>query len=148
MFRAASRPDNLPVQRDLVMLRRWASAVERDARRSLGGSWEVDVDDSYVMTVRFDDLREEVLLGEVVDEDAWPPHAWGPQYLKTTLDDEAAETVADEFLEVLRLWDVEWMSCSKHDRPIWHGSSLWICAGPTTTHDVALMGELPPPGTY
>ncbi len=134
------------MRRDPHTLRRWAAAVEHDAQNALDGVWSLAVDDSYVLTVRRDDLREQVLLDDVVDEGCWPPDAWAPKHRNTTLDLEAAEAVADEFLEVLRLWDVSWPSCFQHDQPVSHCSAEWICAG-SPVHQIASFGALQPPNT-
>ena len=131
------------MRRDLSTLRRWATAVEHDAQNALDGAWSVAVDDSYVLTVRRDDVREQVLLADTVDEDSWPPAAWVPEHRRSTLELEAAEAVADEFLEVLRLWDLSWVSCSEHDRPVSHCSAEWICAS-SPVHAIALFGDLQP----
>ena len=143
---ALGRGDACSVRRDPNTLRRWAAAVEHDAHNALDGIWSLAVDDSYVLTVRRDGLREQVLLDDMVDEDSWPPDAWAPKHRKITLDLEAAEAVADELLEVLRLRDVSWPSCSQHDQPVSHCSAEWICSG-SPVHQVALFGALQPPNT-
>ncbi len=133
--------------RELSTLRRWASALEHDAAASLGGTWSLAVDDAYVLTVGHDDRQEQVLLSELVAEDSWPPQAWLPARREATLEDDATEALAGELLEVLRLWDVSWTSCSEHGSPVFVCSSAWICPGPST-HEIALVGGLPPPGEY
>lgn len=112
----------------------------------LGGSWRLTVDDAYVLTVRRDDQGEQVLLDDMVDEDSWYPDAWSPEHRKTTLEFEAAEALADEFLEVLRLWDINWPPCSQHDEPVYHCSAEWICAS-SSVHGIALFGALEAPNT-
>lgn len=112
----------------------------------LDGVWNLAIDYSYVLTVRRDDLHEQVLLDASVDEDSWYPDAWTPERRETTLELEAAEAVADEFLEVLRLWGVRWPSCFRHDKPVSHCSAEWICAS-SPVHEIALFGALKPAGT-
>lgn len=129
------------MRRDLDKLRRWAAAIEHDARAALAGAWTVAVDDRYVLTVHRDDLCEQVLLGDTVDEDSWPRDAWALDRRDTTLELEAAEAVADEFLEVLRLLDVTWPSCAQHHLTASHCSGEWICAG-SPVHGIALFGAL------
>ena len=79
----------------------------------------------------------------MVDEDSWYPDAWAPEHRKATLELEAAEAVADEFLEVLRLWEINWPSCSQHNQPVSHCSAEWICAS-SPVHEIALFGALEP----
>ena len=74
------------------------------------------------------------------------PDAWAPEHREATLDLEAAEAVADEFLEVLRLWEISWPSCSQHNQPVSHCSAEWICAS-SPVHEIALFGALEPSST-
>ena len=129
------------VQRDLTVLRRWASALERDLRGRLSGTWEVTVDDSFVLTVSRDEQSEQVLLDDSVNEDSWPAEAWAEPYRESTFDEEASEAVGEELLEVLRLWDVTWSPCSEHRAGIQICSATWVCSGPPS-HDLAPVGGL------
>lgn len=129
------------MQRDLSTFRQWAAALEHDAATVLDGSWSLGVDDAFVFKVRCDDQMEDVLLDDLVAEDSWPAEAWAPHLLESTLEEDAAEALATEFLEVLRLWNVGWTSCSKHQQLIFVCSAVWICPGPAT-HEIALVGTL------
>ena len=50
------------------------------------------------------DLRQErVALDPEVFEDGWPAEAWSERFREDTLDEDAAEAVMDEAVEILRL---------------------------------------------
>lgn len=120
--------------------------MEHDAQNVLEGAWSLAIDDLYVLTVRRDERYEQVLLYDIVDEDSWYTDAFTPEHREATLELEAAEAVADEFLEVLRLWDISWLSCSQHGQPVSHCSAEWICTS-APVHEIALFGAVKPPST-
>ncbi|MFI5732150.1 hypothetical protein ACIA49_18645 [Kribbella sp. NPDC051587] len=128
------------MERDVERLRAAADSLNRDLRRTLGGDWGCSVD-GYVLTVVGGRRMEQVLLDSRVDEENWPAAAWSAEFRDHTVEDDAAEAVATEVLEVLRLWHVEWPLCPDHGRPTDLCSRTWVCPGPPS-HDVAPMGDL------
>ena len=132
----------------LSTLRRWAAALERDATASLGGTWQAH---------RRRLLRLHGGPGRSTRAGA-PRATWwtrsrggrrpgcrpaGRRRSKL----EAAETLAGQLCEVVRLWDVGWTSCSEHGCTTFVCSAVWLCPGPPT-HEIARVGALPPPSQY
>jgi hypothetical protein len=133
--------DTARVKRDLVRLRAVAEAVTGDLSRSLPGDWSVTIDDDYVCIVAQGTRTESVALDEQVDEDAWPEEAWSPRWAQHTLDDDAAEAVMEEVLQVMRLWDMPWPLCPSHGTQATSCSGVWVCSS-RSAHDLALVGTL------
>jgi hypothetical protein len=129
------------VQRQIERLRRMASRMADDLNRTMSQEWSCSVDDKYVLTVRNAEREETVLLDRDVAVDNWPQEAWSTEHIEETLEDDAAEMLAEEVSEVLRLWDIEWPVCAEHDQAMGCCSSVWFCNGPPY-HDISLVGQL------
>ncbi|MFB6724186.1 hypothetical protein ACFCV3_28670 [Kribbella sp. NPDC056345] len=130
------------MERDLDRLEAVAKLLTRDMRRTLGKGWWCRLDDPYVVTVTDGRRTERVLLDARVDEENWPAEAWAAGLREHTMADDAADAVAGEVLEVMRLWDIGWPLCTEHGRVADVCSSTWVCPGPRS-HDLGLLGALP-----
>jgi hypothetical protein len=109
--------------------------------RSLPGEWSVTIDDDYVCVVAWGTRRESVALDEQVDEEAWREEAWSPLWAEHTLDDDAAEAVVEEILQVMRLWELPWLVCLSHGAQATSCSGVWVCSSPAG-HDLGPVGTL------
>ncbi len=67
-------------------------------------------------------------------EDSWPAEAWAESYRESTFDEEASEAIGEEFLEVLRLWDISWTPCSEH------AAGSQVCSAPWEESPVGWWG--------
>lgn len=130
------------MDRDIARFRRAAQLVEGDLRRTTGSEWACEVDDDFVLSVSSGEQTESVLLGRHVEDEAWYIREDATEeQQQAALDDEAAEAVAGEVLEVLRVFGRSWPVCGDHSRPIASCSGVWTCTGPPS-HDVAEVGAL------
>ncbi len=127
--------------RELDRLRRVADWLSDDLNRRVPQEWSCRVEDDYVLVVRTQEREERVALDQEVAVADWPVEAWAPEFRESTLDDDACEMLTEEVGEVLRLWDIEWPTCTEHGRPLGCCSSVWFCNGPAY-HDVAPVGQL------
>lgn len=128
------------MQRDTEHLNRVAALVAKDLQRTLQGEWSCGVGPDLVLSVRRGAREEQVLLDREVGEDNWPAEAWSEQYRESTLEDDAAEAVMVEVMEVLEAWGEIWPTCPEHRASLSECSGLWVCDGPTP-HDVE-VGQL------
>lgn len=122
-------------------MQRWATLLSGDIRRVLGDEWALSVDNELIFTVARGDATERVALDSDVAVDNWPEEAWSPKYHELTLDDDAAEALADEFFEVLRLWGVPGPICPHHSKALLVCGTTWTCPG-RPPHDPAQVGSL------
>ena len=130
------------MDRDPLRLRRAPGLVEADLCRTTGAPWRCEISADLVLTVTDGQQSESVLLErEIQDEEWYVDERAFPEELDAALDDEAAEAVADEVLEVLRALDVPWPLCIAHGALMGSCSGVWFCEGPPG-HDVAEVGAL------
>ncbi|MDP9167099.1 MAG: hypothetical protein M3O32_13715 [Actinomycetota bacterium] len=130
------------MDRDLDLLRKAATDVAADLDRVSGARWQCQVGDDYVLTVTFGDASESVLLERRVEDEEWYLAAnLTREQQAEALEADAAEAVADETLEVLRVGQWPAPQCGEHGRALMVCSGTWLCNGPPA-HDVAAVGTL------
>lgn len=128
------------MDRDVENLRRAALAVSDDLRRTLPGRWGLAIDGDFVLTVQRDDEAEQVALDRSIPDDTWPAEAFSSKYRASTLQDDAAEVVMENVVEVLNLWGVRWPVCTDHGAGMEPCGVIWVCQR-AIPHDV-LLGDL------
>ena len=128
--------------RDLAQVRAATELVAADVRRVLGEPWSCWLDDDWVLTVSDGARTESSLLNSRVEDEAWYVNErWSDEDQRAALDAEAAEAVATEVVEILRVLGAGPLTCPQHDSRLGSCEGVWYCEG-VNGHDVALVGRL------